>query len=560
MMKKRSLGTLLTVIVLLAVLALNVAASLLQERFMLFVDNTVTKYVDSHYTDDGINPPSFYTLQDETVELIDEHVIPMVDSHNAQRQENGEEPIKVNIRFCAERDYINSSEKSRYIMYTALWLQSLYPDHFAVDFMNISKNPSLAQKYKTTSATNIYSSNIIIEFGTEFRVYRPDAFFNFTDETSTTPWTYNGEKIYAAGILAVTRAESPICCITTNHGEDIGNISAFIDLIKKAGYIVMEIDLETDEIPEDCRMLITYDPQTDFHAFGNLGENGVSEIDKLDKYLDRALSFMLFVDNETPYLPNLEEYMEEWGVVINRAEDEDGNMDAYHMRDEIERIDMNGYTLLSTYATGGLGASVTSDMRDVGVPAKVIFPNATSIDLSESYRRSFVEADDTKNTPAYSYGSYYRNGIERNMAEIFVSGQNSYAEIDGKTYEVTTSEKTFKLMTLSAEYRSIQENETFTASDPSYVAVCASTEFVADGIIDSASYGNADVMLSCLRRMGRAVIPVDTIGFKAFHVDEVDTDTYTPSGMTATTILLSLLPLAAATVTGVIVTVKRKYS
>ena len=90
-------------------------------------------------------------------------------------------------------------------------------------------------------------------------------------------------------------------------------------LVERSGYIVKDLDLEKEDIPEDCRLLICYDPQKDFYAFGNMGEAGVSEIDKLDKYLDGCFSFLLFVDNETPKLTNLEEYMEEWGVTIARG-------------------------------------------------------------------------------------------------------------------------------------------------------------------------------------------------------------------------------------------------
>ena len=88
--------------------------------------------------------------------------------------------------------------------------------------------------------------------------------------------------------------------------------SAFIDVIEGAGYEVIFIDLEREEIPKDCRMIICFAPTRDFYAYGSLGELGVSEIEKLDRYLDAAHSFFYVCDRDTPKLPALEEYLYEW--------------------------------------------------------------------------------------------------------------------------------------------------------------------------------------------------------------------------------------------------------
>ena len=367
----RWVGTLITVGVVLAVLLCNVLFSFVADRYLWQVDESVTKYIT--------DPRSLYTVTDDFIDLMGEYAIPMVDSVNEERAARGEEPITVNIIFCAERDYIYAGTYSRYCLYTALGLQKAFPEQVKVSFINVKKNPSAVQKYKVTSATNIYPSNVIFEFGTEYRVYSMDYFFKKSDTTSTAPWAYNGEMDFSSAILAVTRAESPVACFTTNHGEAVDNCAALRELVSRAGYIVTDIDLEKDELPENCRMIITYDPQTDFYGYGNMGETGRSEIEKLDEYLDKAYSFMLFVDNETPQLPVLEEYLEEWGVVICRAENADGELDNYLIRDSVQKLDREGYTVLATYATEGLGASITKDMRSVSYPAKVVFPNATAI-------------------------------------------------------------------------------------------------------------------------------------------------------------------------------------
>ena len=550
---KKAIFSAVTVGILVGILILNVLASALMGVNLWFVDNTVTKYTDEFYIDDGLTPPSFYTLQESTKELLSRHAIPMVESVNADRRARGEEDIKINIIFCDDRDQWDKADSPRYVLYTALQLQKQFPDAIDVSFINVELDPSLAQPYKVTSTSSIYPTSVIVEFGTEYRVLNQNSFFTVNEDNVA--WAYSGEKAFSSNILSVTRAESPICCVTTNHGEKIENIPEFLKLIEKAGYIVRLIDFEKEEIPADCRVIITYDPQTDFKGFGNMGESGKSEIDKLDRYLDGAFSYMLFVDNETPKLNNLEEYLEEWGVSINRA-----NGENYTMKDTERHVDKDGYSLIANYATRGSGANLTTAMRNVPYPAKVVFPNATSISYSQSYKKTVKEADESQNLAAYAYGSYYKNGISRSMYDVFTASSAAVAEVDGEQYEISTSENIFKLMTLSSETRIVQQgaSDTQGLNVPSYVAVCGSTEMVSDEFLTSASYGNTDLMLACLRGIGREIIPVD-IPFKALADLKVDQRAATKESATALMICLSAIPAAICFGVGIYVCVKRKY-
>ena len=258
---RRAVGALLTVAVISAVLAFNIAFSFIADRFMWQVDETVTRYT----TAEGV---SMYTATEEFMALIEASAIPMVEQMNAERAARGEEPITINIKFCTERDKVYAADKLRMIQYTAMCLQKEFPDAVKVEYLNIEQNPSQVQKYKATSSTNIYSHQIIFEFGTEYRVTSYDYFFLTNDTNSTEHWAYNGEQKFASLLLALTRAESPIAGFITNHGEKLENCQSFRALVERAGFDVMDIDLSKDEIPADCRLLICYDPQEDF--VGNL--------------------------------------------------------------------------------------------------------------------------------------------------------------------------------------------------------------------------------------------------------------------------------------------------
>lgn len=554
---RRAIGATVTAGALALVVLLNILFSFAADRYMWQLDSSVTRYTVQ--TD-----VSLYTPSETYIEWIRKEVVPMVDQLNGERAARGEEPLTVNIKFCAERDEIYASDAMRLLQYSAMALQKEFPDHIKVSYINVEQNPSAVQQYKATSASRIYPYQIIFEFGTEYRVRSYDTFFLKTSETSTDYWAYNGEQKITSILLGLTRAVSPVAAFITNHGEDVKSISAFRSLIEKSGYEVVDIDLSRDPIPENCRLLISYDPQTDFMGLGNSAYAGTStdqsEIDKLDDFLNESCSFMLFVDKDTPKLTVLEEYMEEWGVTIARGELADGTVGNYTVRDQSQKLDKDGYTPIADYVTTGMGGTITSPLRKVSYPAKVVFPNATSISMSGTYFTTFVEADTSTGTPAYSYGRYYRNGVSRYMQDVFRGSMNAVAEVGGETYEISTSVKRFRFMTLSAETRSIQETDYLTTSDPSYVAVFSSTEFASNALLESAAYGNADVLSATLLTMGHEVEPAN-LEFKAFKVFEMDTTTYTPdvNGMMVTTAILTALPIVICITVGVVVSIKRKY-
>ena len=554
---RRVLNGVITATVIAVVLAINVLFSFVADRFMWQVDETVTKYT----TRPGV---SMYTPTEEFLNVVRDYAIPMVEEMNAKRAAEGLEPITINVKFCTERDKVYDADKLRMIQYSVLALQKEFPDAVKVEYLNIEKNPSQVQKYKATSSTNIYSHQIIFEFGTEYRVCSYDYFFLRNEDSTSDHWAYNGEQKIASLLLALTRAESPIAAFLTNHGENLDSCKSLQTLVERAGFDVITLDLSKDEIPADCRLLISYDPQADFLGLGNpaFTEGDQSEIDKLDKFLDKAYSLMIFVDSKTPELPVLEEYLEEWGIALARAENAEGELDNLVVRDQTQKLDKDGYVPLAEYVTAGGGASITEDMRKVAYPAKVVFPNAMAITMSESYRKTHVVPDDTNGvTEAYSYGAYYRNGVSRYFHDVFKSSANASLEAFGKQYQVATDLQRFNYMTLSIESRTVKETNYLSTQEPSYVAVFGSTEFASDTILESASYGNADVLTATLRHMGREVMPAD-LEFKAFKITTVDTNIYSTdnsSSLLLTTVCMTLIPVIVALIAGVALNVTRKH-
>ena len=513
--------------------------------------------------------PEMYTLSDDAKGLLNL----TMESANQNRKE-GEE-AKVEIIFCADPDMLTASDEMRYIYYTALGMEKECPEFISVSTTNVWTNPSSVDDYRVNSYSSIYQNNIIVSSGTEFRVLSSSAFY--TDgSTYLDPDLYSGERLLMRAIIAVSRIESPVCCLTTQHGEALeteegrAQYSEFLRVLENAGYEVRLINLQTDEIPKECRLIVCFDPQTDFVA--GYATGGVSEIKKLDDFLKDANSFMVFTDADPPELYNLEEFLGEWGIAYDRYEatDENGKnvtLGSTQVVDKEHAVDATGKLFYGQYPGGGMGNSALADLQKSGGSPKILFGNASSIKLAGTYVSEYELADAETGEDAFSYGYYYRNGIERMMFDVFTSGKSSisYAKKDGSIlldasqnpiYDSTLGN--YKLMTLSRQVNRVSEGQGWTQVDKSsHVCAVASTEFASNGVLSSGSYGNTDVLLSVLRQIGEEIEPVG-LDYKVMDNPIMDTQYYTAAEGTVWTTVLVLIPALLCTVIGTVILVKRR--
>lgn len=518
--KYGSLSVAMTCVIIAAVVLFNGVFKMLADKYLWYTD----------LTSDHI-----YTLSDAAVSALEG-----VDKD-------------VTILFCDDPDNLEEDDYSKMVYKTALGLAA-NNEHVNVETVNIWREPSAVNRFKTNSKDTIYASDIIIHSGTEFRVYRLKSMFWFNDSSSSTPWAYNGEKKIVSGILAVTQAESPIACITYNHGEpfvtssDLSETQYIVSALEDGGYKVQFIDLAKQEIPEDCRLMFVYDPQDDFLVAD--GVSTISEIEKLDRFLDGTNALMVFVNPTTPVLPNLEEYLEEWGIKFDRYTNNLGVTEGTAIRDYDNSLTQDGLTIVGNYASYGLGASLHSDLRTT-YPPKVIFKNAMGISYSDTYVKT-PYTDDEDSSYTFEYGSYYKDGISRSMYDVFLSPSTASAVVGTSVVNKATATNPFKLMTLTRESRMIDnENE-----DYSYVLACGSTDFLSSTLLQSNTYGNSDLMLSALRATGREFVPVG-LDPKPFASTEITT--LTTAQANRYTVTLILLPSVVTLAAGIYVLVRRKY-
>ncbi|MBQ8357638.1 MAG: GldG family protein [Clostridia bacterium] len=529
-----SVSVALTVVIIAAVILLNAIFTALSEKFVWYIDMTAEE---------------IYTLSDEAKVLLDQ-VFYNVDEDGKRVSPRkyvdtatGEErDVEATIIFCSTKDTMEAEATQRYVLYTVLEMAKEY-DNIKIKYVDYLTNPSAVSQYKESSGQSINAYSVIVTSGTQSRVYSLSSLFMLDSSDSTSIVGYNGEQRLVSALHAVTQVETPIACYTIGHGETDSLIpsdssgSPILTLLYETGYDVRPVDLSKEALPEDCSLVLIFDPQSDFMDIDSTGISDISEIDKLKVFLDQKKSVMVFFDYETPTLPNLEAFLKEWGVEIARNTDAaSGVTSNYLIKDQNNSFTANGLTNVATYAETGLGASLTRQLRSSNYPKSVVFQYTSAI--KSSYTYSYDETNECE------YGTYYSNGVQRDIYDVFTSSKEAVALGGEKELDV---EGPFKYMTVTREMLD---------DGYSYLLACASTDFASAGALDSA-YGNHTVLTRACHELGGAQI---SVSLDAKYFTDTTIDSITTAAANQYTIVLTVVPASIIFIAGIYIMVRRKYA
>lgn len=431
------------------------------------------------------------------------------------------------IIFCNDEKGIVEDQALTYIYETAKALEERFPTHITVNAYDTRSNPTHVSQYATTVdeetgeevAVAIAPTSVIITNGNGYhRVYTRDDFYLLRtgDETF---WAYNGDRIIASGIMRAIDPEQPIACVTLNHGETFDTYE-LIYLLDEAGYEVKPIDLYKDAIPAECELIISYNPTSDLVA-DEL--SAVSEIDKLEQFLSQpGKTFLAFIGNNSPSLPNYEKYLEGWGVDFS-YHTAGKNSYRYMIADHSASLTTDGYTIYGEAAERGTAGQMLG-----GLTRPAVFKNATAIQNSGTFI-------------ADGNGSY-RDG-NRTMHALYTGSAGAMSWANGSALHDADDAI---LMSLT---------EQTLAGGASYVGVIASTEFASEEMLQSVVYGNPHLLFRTLHLVGKTFTPE---GVTAKPITAADISMLTTRQMLTWTIVLAGLPAVAATACGVVILVRRR--
>lgn len=546
----RSLATLMTVGVVIAVILVNVLLSVFLGDKVLTID----------MTKEGFNE-----ISDESKALLNE----------IKPEENN-----FTIYFLADKDELQSPEMGynnktsgsttnlwgmKYVWELAQSFAQTY-DFIKVETLHIQRDADKLEEFRSTAGTTFSKQDVIIDNYTQeedsngnpltdrdgnpvmhhnFRICKRDSFYT-TDSNTGYAFAFNGDQQFTSTILSLAGA-NPTVYFVTGHGEnvgdgttlddsilaDYGDAEALRDLLFKAGFVTKKINLKTEyrELFDDdsARLLVLYGPTSDFSA--EAGQ--VSEIDILRKFLsNESHHAMVFFDDDAGPLPNLQEYFwDYWGVRVSDNKVVDSGTNS---------LTPDGRTFLADYETNpySVGINLTSSLSELTSSPAPVFRNARVLEMSDAFLQN---------------NGFYEFKVTTYVGSVFLTPTSSAAvDSEGnRVFDYETDDQG-SVMTLSYSSRYSDDNREIS----NYTLFCSGTGFADSDLIESAAYCNSDVLFYAMRLMAKEIVPFE-IDFKV--IEGQGLESVKTSDVVAWTVCLCGLVPVTMLVLGTAVYVKRRH-
>lgn len=472
--KRTKIFTLITVISIVLLLALNFLLTYFGAKNTLFFD----------LTKEGL-----YTVSDTMEKECDEIF--------SELKKTGDE--KVRITFCTDPDYLMQAQTTRLSYILALKLSNMYPDSIELKAVNVTMNPTAVAEYKATSLSEIAPSDIIVSYGGRYRIMPASRFWvNGTEKTVY----FNGEYRFASLIKSVTAISKPSAYFITGHGEKYYDESApdsamslelyeFYNLLESRGLDVKTLDLSTVErVPDDCALLILNNPTSDFeYDPDRLDElSYVTDLEKIDRYLVMKQGALMFAKDYSVSLPNLENFLSGWGFSF-------GDTLVKDEENSLEDEDGTNTVLITKYDSDpeSYGYAIYGEYADLSSAPVTVIENAGSI--SSSFPReslgTVTEQGGSDTTRNYvSFLTTHDTG--RPFGKNSIDGEYTSPAGDYGTYDLAALSVRSELNTETGEH-------VF-----SYVFCVNSPDFFSGKYLSSSSsYANYDIVSALVDNISR---------------------------------------------------------
>ncbi len=424
--KKRigSFATLLTVVVIVAVILLNIVSFLLTDRFNLQLDLT---------------PTSAYSLTEEGLAILD-----TIDS-----------PTEIAI-LAEESTFVNGGGGSLDPYFsqanTVIKLIAGANKNINLQYVDLDKNPTFKSKYPDYS---LAECDVVVE--SEGKVVHLSAIdlFNVTTTTfGTTVISSSKAEEAVLSAMLVASAES-LPKVTVVQGYDEFSTDTLTNLLMTNAYEIDSVTLSTvDAIDPESDMLLICSPKRDYTA---------KDLDKLDAFLlnggNYGKTLMYFADTEQPALPNLEGFLKEWGVEVQRG----------------TVFETNTNRMISNNVFWSLCDFVSNEFTE-DVYQRSLFP---TLPYCRPLKATFTES-----------------GIRKtHILAQFTSGSGIYPE-NNSNWKLTEDKITGNVPGIILCEASVSPD-----TPSSYVAVFGTVNFINEDIFSESSFGNAEFALELTNKL-----------------------------------------------------------
>lgn len=278
-----SMATAFTAVFVAIVILINVGLTIIAQKYPISVDLTKDKN---------------YNLSQQTIEYI----------------QKLKQPITIKV-FATKSQMEGSIDYAGPMKIIEKFPQ--YSDKISIQYIDYDKNPTAVAAY---NKENINQGDIVVSAtdsnNTEHykHILSSDLLI---EQYNSSAGKYEilgnkAEQEIDNAIDYVTSTDHPKVLFTEGHDE--ANSTSFQSLLRDSNYEVESVNTATSAIDENADALVIVAPSADFSS---------TEIDKIDKFLKNDNKFgkniFIFLDPRCPELPNLEEYITEWGVKVEKG-------------------------------------------------------------------------------------------------------------------------------------------------------------------------------------------------------------------------------------------------
>lgn len=406
---------------------------------------------------------------------------------DAMKKEVSELDTDVEILFFSDEDKLLNHELLRYVYIMSRKLSDESP-RISLSTVDLTRDPTAADRFKTAQGTSIRSTDVVVHSAGRYKILSADSFFGTENNEYI---SFNGEYRLATAILSVTTyPNGPYAYFATGHGEryyvegDAGSdpsLSAFAELLRDTGLRVGRLNLdEVEQVPDDCVLLLFVGTKNDYSVEDIYDYNSPSTLKKLDKYLFEKKSVMFFRDALADPLPDIEDYLAEWGI---------GFTPTHLTSPEASLTDSltgekNGDRLVASYPDKDYdapGFELIKDIASLATPPKTV--------LAESMALKQTLASDPVYTSAIT---------SRSVCPVFYADKDAKAknEIGQTSFDPAGDRHILALVGMEATLEAGEHRY-------SYVFAAGSTKMISNEYLADTAFGNADVMASILRSISR---------------------------------------------------------
>ncbi|MBP0955011.1 MAG: Gldg family protein [Oscillospiraceae bacterium] len=481
--KYGSVATAVTVVVVAIVVLFNVVVNLLSEKIDMSVDLTKN---------------GTFEISQETMDYL----------------ATVNEPVEI---VCMSDE--NTFKTSNYVYYKqayeVLRKYTIYSDNVSLKFVDMVKNPTYADRYKSMYKGEIDAYSIVVSSSKRIRVIAIQDLYNTEMNYNTFSQqvvSSNAEQELTSAIMYVTDPD-PLQAVVFNSetaGTSYDNVMA---LLNANGIDTTEIDPLSQEIPEDADIIVINAPLNDYDD---------SIIDSIYAFLDNGgrlgRNLIYIADYSQKSMKNMETLLSEWGIGI--GDGVVGDMDTANLQTQ------NYYIVRDYIKEGDYTLNVASfDLPVIDYqsrPLTLLFDNAdtrSTVALLQTADTGFVFTEEMREAAERGENGDIDNGVQTTWA-------------------------------LGRKYMFDENNQ----AHYSNVLVIGSSETLDESMTSTTYFNNGDYFISILNSMtgkntGISLVAKDLTS-ETFDIDNSKVST----GFTVFVIVLPLVVL----VIGAVVFIRRR--